>query len=65
MDKFVGVTVGGGIGTGAVIMKAEDIGTFGDMFFDEEIYSFRSFREKNSKDEAMRKLLNKFKFGAE
>ena len=23
-DKFVGVTVGGGIGTGAVIMKAED-----------------------------------------
>ena len=32
MDKFVGVTVGGGIGTGAVIMKAEDIGTFGDYF---------------------------------
>ena len=30
-DKFVGITVGGGIGTGAVIMKAEDIGTFGDI----------------------------------
>ena len=33
-DKFVGVTIGGGLGTGAVIMKAEDIGTFGDIFFE-------------------------------
>ena len=31
-DKFVGVTVGGGLGAGAVVMKAEDIGTFGDIF---------------------------------
>jgi hypothetical protein len=66
MDKFVGVTVGGGIGTGAVIMKAEDIGTFGDLFFDPGKLSALDRQEKKtSKDEAMRKLLNKFKFGAE
>ena len=65
-DKFVGVTVGGGIGTGAVIMKAEDIGTFGDMFFDEgEFTALDRSEKKTAKDEAMRKLLNKFKFGAE
>ena len=65
-DKFVGVTVGGGIGTGAVIMKAEDIGTFGDMFFDEgEFTAMDRSEKKTAKDEAMRKLLNKFKFGAE
>ena len=66
MDKFVGVTVGGGIGTGAVIMKAEDIGTFGDLFFDPgNITALDRQQKKTSKDEAMRKLLNKFKFGAE
>ena len=66
MDKFVGVTVGGGIGTGAVIMKAEDIGTFGDLFFDEgNLTALDRQEKKTSKDEAMRKLLNKFKFGAE
>ncbi len=65
-DKFVGVTVGGGIGTGAVIMKAEDIGTFGDIFFEPgEITALDRDKKKTSKDEAMRKLLNKFKFGAE
>ena len=66
MDKFVGVTVGGGIGTGAVIMKAEDIGTFGDLFFDPgKLTALDRQEKKTSKDEAMRKLLNKFKFGAE
>jgi predicted nucleic acid-binding OB-fold protein len=65
-DKFVGVTVGGGIGTGAVIMKAEDIGTFGDLFFEPgNITALDRDEKKTSKDEAMRKLLNKFKFGAE
>ena len=65
-DKFVGVTVGGGIGTGAVIMKAEDIGTFGDIFFEPgEITALDRDKKKTSKDEAMRKLLNKLKFGAE
>ena len=59
-DKFVGVTVGGGIGTGAVIMKAEDIGTFGDIFFEPgEFTALDRDKKKTSKDEAMRKLLNK------
>ena len=64
-DKFVGVTVGGGIGTGEVIMKAEDIGTFGDIFFEPGETALDRDKKKTTKDEAMRKLLNKLKFGAE
>ena len=30
-DKWAGITVGGGLGVGAVVMKAEDIGTIGDI----------------------------------
>ena len=30
-DKFVAVSLGGGFGGGAIVMKAEDIGTFGDI----------------------------------
>jgi hypothetical protein len=31
LDKFVGITVGGGLGVGAVVAREEDIGTFGDF----------------------------------
>ena len=30
-DKFAAITIGGGFGGGAIVMKAEDIGTFGDI----------------------------------
>ena len=30
-DKFVAVSLGGGFGGGAIVMKSEDIGTFGDI----------------------------------
>ena len=30
-DKFAAITIGGGFGGGALVMKAEDIGTFGDI----------------------------------
>ena len=33
-QKFVGLFVGGGV-TGGVVYDAENIGTFGDIFFDE------------------------------
>jgi hypothetical protein len=65
-DKFIGVAVGGGIGTGAVVMKVEDLGTFGDI----DALDFlpttldRKQREEAGED-AQRQLLNKFKFGAE
>jgi hypothetical protein len=63
-DKFVGVTVGGGIGTAAVVMKAEDIGTFGDMF---DVLPTEMDRKQRASgaDDAARQLMNKFKFGAE
>ena len=65
-DKFVGVTVGGGFGTAAVVMKAEDIGTFGDI----DALDFLPTgldREQRTKadDDAFRQLNNKFKFGVE
>jgi hypothetical protein len=63
-DKFVGVTVGGGLGAGAVVMKAEDIGTFGDIF--ESLPTTLDREEKKSSSEdAARQLINKLKFGAE
>ena len=67
-DKFVGITVGGGIGTGAVIMKAEDIGTFGDI----NVWPLKHFPTKMDREEspvgnedAQRQLLNRFKLGSE
>ena len=63
-DKFVGVTVGGGLGTGAVVMKAEDIGTFGDIFEAGPTELDREEKETSSED-AARQLANKLKFGAE
>jgi hypothetical protein len=63
-DKFVGVTVGGGLGAGAVVMKAEDIGTFGDIFESLPTTLDREEKESSSED-AARQLINKLKFGAE
>ena len=64
LDKFVGITVGGGAGVGAFVADEESIGTFGD---------FISFiptgldREKKTtaQDDAARQLQNKMLFGAE
>ena len=65
-QKFAALVVGGGLGTGAVIMKAEDIGTFGDIKGLDFLPSTLDRRERGSaKDDALRQLLNKFKFGAE
>ena len=49
-DKFVGVTVGGGLGAGAVVMKAEDIGTFGDFI---DVIPTKLDREEKSQFDAL------------
>jgi len=63
-DKFVGVTVGGGLGAGAVVMKAEDIGTFGD-FIDVIPTKLDREEKESASEDAARQLHNKLLFGAE
>ena len=63
-QKFVAAAVGGGFGTAAVIYKAEDIGTFGDIFSDQGTFTaMNRERGKDSKSDAIRQLYNKLKFG--
>ena len=65
-QKFVAAAVGGGFGTAAVIYKAEDIGTFGDIFSDQGTFTaMNRERGKDSKSDAIRQLYNKIKFGGE
>ena len=65
-QKFLATSVGGGFGTAAVIYKAEDIGTIGDIFFNEgEYMAMDRERGKDAKDDAMRQLYNKLKLGSE
>ena len=65
-QKFVATAVGGGFGTAAVIYKGEDIGTFGDLFFNEgEYLAMNRESSSDAKDDALRQLYNKLKFGAE
>jgi len=65
-QKFVGTMVGGGLGTAAVIYKAEEVGTIGDIFFnDGEWTAMTRVKGKDAKDDAMRQLYNKLKLGAE
>lgn len=64
LDKFVGITVGGGIGTGAVVMKVEDIGTFGD-FIDFIPTDLNRKTEEEASEDAARQLHNKLLFGLE
>ena len=63
-DKYVGATVGGGLGAGMMIMKAEDIGTFGDTF---DWLPTGMDREKKAMAgaDAVRQMINKFKLGSE
>ena len=67
-DKWAGITVGGGLGVGAVVMKAEDIGTIGDIDSDYTDWlptDLDRDRKEMAGDDAYRQLMNKFKFGAE
>jgi len=64
-QKFVGLFVGGGV-TGGVIYDAENIGTFGDIFFDEgELTALDRDGKRTAKDDAMRMIYNKLKFSGE
>jgi len=65
-DKFVAVSIGGGFGGGAIVMKSEDIGTFGDINALEFLGTGLDREQKESANEdAFRQLNNKFKFSAE
>jgi len=65
-QKFVATAVGGGFGTAAVIYKAEDIGTIGEIFFNEGEYTAMDReRGKDAKSDAVRQIYNKLKLGAE
>ena len=64
-QKFVGLFVGGGV-AGGVVYDAENIGTFGDIFFDEgELTALDRDKKRTAKDDAMRMLYNKLKFAGE
>ena len=57
--------VGGGV-TGGVVYDAENIGTFGDIFFDEgELTALDRDGKRTAKDDAMRMIYNKLKFSGE
>ena len=65
-DKFVAISLGGGFGGGAIVMKAEDIGTFGDIDAIDFIGTGLDREKKETANEdAFRQLNNKLKFGAE
>ena len=65
-DKFAAISLGGGFGGGAIVMKAEDIGTFGDINALDFIGTGLDRKQKESANEdAFRQLNNKFKFSAE
>jgi len=65
-DKFVAVSLGGGFGGGAIVMKAEDIGTFGDInALDFLGTGLDREQRKSANEDAFRQLNNKFKFGTE
>jgi hypothetical protein len=64
-QKFISVAVGGGL-AGSVVYDEENIGTFGDLFFDEGEYTALDRKEKGTaKEDATRMLYNKLKFAGE
>ena len=64
-QKFVGIAVGGGV-SGAMVYDTEDIGTFGDIFFDPgELTALDRKQKGTAKSDATRMLYNKLKFGGE
>ena len=65
-DKFAAVSLGGGFGGGAIVMKSEDIGTFGDINALEFLGTGLDRKQKeDANEDAFRQLNNKFKFSAE
>jgi hypothetical protein len=65
-DKFAAVSIGGGFGGGAIVMKSEDIGTFGDINALEFLGTGLDRKQKeDANEDAFRQLNNKFKFSAE
>ena len=64
LDKFVGITVGGGAGVGMFVADEESIGTFGD-FIGWIPTGLDRDKKKDAKEDAGRQLQNKLLFGLE
>ena len=63
--KWVAVAVGGGA-AGSLVADYEDVGTFGDLFFEPGHYSAMDrVKKESSSDDAMRMLMNRLKLGGE
>ena len=66
LGREFGAVAFGGLTTAAGIYDIEDIGTFGDIFFDEGEWTALDRREgKDADDDAARRLWNRVKFGTE
>ena len=69
-EKFMAIGIGGGIGAG-IVVDNEDIGTLGDIDALNELIGFdfptklNRVKRDDAKDEALRNLSNRFKFGAD
>ena len=63
--KWVAVAVGGGA-AGALVADYEDVGTFGDIFFQPGHWSAMDrVKKESSSDDATRMLMNRLKLGGE
>lgn len=64
--KDFGVVALSGLTTAAGVYDIEDIGTFGDIFFEEgNITALDREKKQDTDDEAARRLFNRLRFGAE
>jgi hypothetical protein len=68
-QKYLAIGVGGGIGAG-LVADGEEIGTLGDIAILEEVFGqlpskLDRAKREDAKEEAVRNLTNRFKFGAD
>ena len=68
-QKYLAIGIGGGIGAG-LVADSEEIGTLGDIEVLEEIFGnlpskLDRAKREDAKEEAVRNLTNRFKFGAD
>ena len=69
-NKYIAIGIGGGVGAG-IVAETEDIGTLGDIEALNELIGFDfptrldRVKREDAKDEAVRNLTNRFKFGAD
>ena len=68
-QKYIAIGIGGGVGAG-LVADSEEIGTLGDIEILEEVFGklpskLDRAKRDDAKEEAVRNLTNRFKFGAD